>query len=243
MQHLKRLAKNWQLNRRGRVSNFYQVGEDRGERGIAHAGLKKKKKIYWRKTIGKWRVNVPHRPLQGQPPEANNPKNDDYCLNNLASLQRVQLPLHLEREDGHATLRADQLDFEERTAMRLQREADHTTWKRDPDCLSLIPTRPTTSSVTTTWTASPLREFNFLSIKRDQKVRAFNGLFVIHSKRSAFSGDPACSLLTLLRPITPKTKTTCTTSPLFRELNFLPIKRDQKVQGLPSSSLFKCYVA
>ena len=41
MQHLKRMAKNRQLNRRGRISNFYQVGE---ERGIAHAALKKKKK-------------------------------------------------------------------------------------------------------------------------------------------------------------------------------------------------------
>ena len=41
MQHLKRMAKNRQLNRRGRISNFYQVGEDRGERGIAHAALKK----------------------------------------------------------------------------------------------------------------------------------------------------------------------------------------------------------
>ena len=88
-------------------------------------------------------------------------------------------------------------------------------------------------SATTTWTASPLfRELNFLPMKREQKVRAFNSLYVIHSKPSALSGGPDCLSLTPKRSTT--TTSTWTASPLFRELNFLPMKRKQKVQAFNS---------
>ena len=95
---------------------------------------------------------------------------------------------------------------------------------RDPDRSSSTSTRPTTSSVTTSWTAtssaaSPLsRELNFLPINHDQKARALRQ----NLKVRIISGVPDYSSPTSTRPTTSSattswTATSSTALPLFRE--------------------------
>ena len=137
--------------------------------------------------------------------EANNPKNDNYCLNDLPSLQRVQFPLF---QTVHSTKKF--VLFPEIRALLLR-----LFWGQQPQKWQLLTEQPRLSS-----------ESSISSLSNTAKSELSNSSF--NQKVHIISGDPGCSSLTLMRPTTPKiTTTTWTTLPLFREFNFLSIKRGQ----------------
>ena len=120
-----------------------------------------------------------------------------------------------------------------------------------PGCSSSTLLRPTTPK-------SDYYLNNLASLQRvqfplyqmhDQKVRDFSLLRLLRVFQEFdpslllrwSSRDLACSLSILLRPTTPKATTTWTILPLFRELNFLPIKRDQKVRVFRQEQKSTCY--
>ena len=98
--------------------------------------------------------------------EVNNTQNDDYCLNNLASPQRLEFP-----------------PFETRPkSSRFQPICYHQR-KCSSACSSSTLLRLTAPKATTAWTTSPLfREFNFLSINRDQKSSHFQPIHYNQTK-------------------------------------------------------------
>ena len=153
-----------------------------------------------------------------------NPKNDDYCLNDIASQPRFQP----RPRSWHAI--SGSPDCSSSTLLRLTTPKVTTTWTTslsvsgDTAWSSSTLLRPTIPKMTTTaWMTSPLfREFGFLSIKCDQ-VRAF--------KRA--TGSPDCSLSTHLRTTTPSTTSLPTTFGQEMLLLLIPAISTYRINSYP----------